>query len=233
MGGAVCRPGGIGDGLEECIGAWRNIFHGDRGGQVDVDLPADDKWRTWHSNGRRSPQNGRSAGQLAFRFSLGLVASRTSKETGRLCAATEGADCGELACGKTNIFGNVLENRGGGGGAGPEVKRGKSNVGRRGGGLEGGLEGLSVGEQDGSRRRADGDGAEGRGVWRGGGGGGEGYGMFEIGVLGIVVVVDRETEHFGGERHSQLALQFAVLRFVSRGYPVRDPLLIFSVASDS
>jgi len=127
----------------------------------------------------------------------------------------------------------VLEHRSGGSGTSPEVERGKSNVGRRGGGLEGGFEGLSVGEQDGSGRRADGDGAEGRRTWRRGGGGREGYGIFEIGVLGIVVVVARETEHFGGGRHSQLALQFAVLRFVSRAYPVRDPSLIFSPVPDS
>jgi len=128
----------------------------------------------------------------------------------------------------------VLENRSGGSGTSPEVKRGKSNVRGRGGGLEGGLEGLSVGEQDGGGRRTDGDRAEGRRTWRRGGGGGrEGDGISEIGVLGVVVVVHRETEHFGGERHSQLALQFAVLRFVSRAYPVRDPSLIFSLTPDS
>ena len=207
---------------------WRDIFHGNGGGEVGVDLPAD-KWRAWDEDDGWRPEDG--GRELPFGLSLGLVAGSTGKETGRLCAAAESADGGELVGGKTDIFGSVLEHRSGGGGTSPEVERGKSNVGRRGGGLEGGFEGLSVGEQDGSGRRADGDGAEGRRMWRRGGRGREGDGIFEIGVLGIVVVVVRENEHFGGGRHSQLALQFAVLRFVSRAYPVRDPSLIFSASS--
>lgn len=230
MGGAIWRPGGIRDSLEECIGVWRDIFHGNGGGEVGVDLPAD-KWRAWDEDDGWRPEDG--GRELPFGLSLGLVAGSTGKETGRLCAAAESADGGELVGGKTDIFGSVLEHRSGGGGTSPEVERGKSNVGRRGGGLEGGFEGLSVGEQDGSGRRADGDGAEGRRMWRRGGRGREGDGIFEIGVLGIVVVVARENEHFGGGRHSQLALQFAVLRFVSRAYPVRDPSLIFSPVPDS